>query len=247
MADDRSTVDSDVDADLDERSDALARVIDQALEDLEEELSTRYTMISDALGYLDNDLAEEDHLQAEQQIDTVHQALTGVDTYLIRLRVLKDIDSTASSGPAVDIATTNLYDVLRTPPTIPEPTADLPDGSDLDEDEWGDAIAEAAGAMADVVRTAGDAVENAWSDAVHAAESGSLADILRHIMLLHAHAGHLQAAFDEWFRLLGTLSNSAPGRLTGAAAAAVSTFQEWSESQEVRNQPSASRPPTSTR
>lgn len=204
-------------------------------------------MISDALGNLDNDLAEQDHLQAEEQIDAVHQALTGIDAYLVRLRVLKDIDSIASSEPAVDIARTNFYDAIRTHPTIPEPTADLPDDvTDLDEDEWAEAIAEAAGAMADVVRTAGDAVENAWSDAADAAESGSLTDVLRHSMRLHAHADHLQAAYDEWFRLLATLSNSAPERLTGAAAAAVSTVQGWSESQVFRNQPSVARPPTTS-
>lgn len=232
MADDRSIINEETDWHLDERHETVALAVDNALEDSEEELSTRYTRISEALGDLDNDLAEQDHLQAEQQINTVHHALTGVDAYLIRLRVLKDIVSTASSGPAVDIVSSNLYDVISTRPDVPEVKADLPDDSaDLDDDQWTDVIAEATGEMADAVRTAGAAVEKAWSDAVHATQSGSLADVLRQTTLLHAHARNLQAAYDEWFRLLGALSNTATERLTGAAAAIVSTFQESSTSQ----------------
>jgi hypothetical protein len=84
--------------------------------------------------------------------------------------------------------------------------------------------------MADTGGSAVDGVENAWADAVGAAESGSLADVLRHTTLLHGHARNRQAAYDEWFRLLGTLSNAAPGRLTGTAAANVEVLDEWSRS-----------------
>lgn len=206
---------------------AVAEATEHTLEWFEEELSSRSSQIDESLGQLDVDLADQDHFQAEQRIDEVQRALVGVDALLVRMRVLTETAEAAAARSTLGIDQRNLDDMIRNSPVLPKLDARLPDDdADISDDEWAEHLSNAVEAIADAVRAAGSDVEAALSTAVGSVTVG-LSDVLQATMMLYARSRRLREAYDEWFALLGSLSNVAPDRLSGVAAVEYDAVTAW--------------------
>jgi enamine deaminase RidA (YjgF/YER057c/UK114 family) len=207
---------------------AVAEATEHTLEWFEEELSSRSSQIDESLGQLDVDLADQDFIQAEQRIDEVQGALAGVDALLVRMRVLTETAEAAAARSTLGIDRRNLYDTIRSVPVLPKVDAGLPgEDADISDDEWAGHLSDAVEATADAVRAAGSDVDAALSTAVGSVTVG-LSDVLQATMMLYARSRRLQEAYDEWFAVLGSLSNVAPDRLSGMAAVEYDAVTAWS-------------------
>ncbi|MFC7876730.1 hypothetical protein [Isoptericola sp. NPDC057391] len=141
--------------------------------------------------------------------------------------VLKEITDAAASHSTLGVGEVSLRPALQGSVDLPKITTAMPGDAELDDEEWADAAVDAIHDVADQIRSTGRDVESAWTEALGAVEGGDLQKLLGHTALLQAQVERLRAGYDEWYGLLGGLSNVAPHRLSGVARAEVLDFLAW--------------------
>jgi hypothetical protein len=208
-------------ADLKERVEewqGIAESVSDSVEALESFLSDRYQQVDSSAYEVDDLLADEHWTAVESQIDDAEAALDGADGELVTLSVLRCV---ADGGGAVSGFSGQVSSAVtvRATPWVYVQTPSHEE-SDLRATEYEDYLAwldDRRDESAHGVRDELDAARDALGEAIGSAGDGETVAALRHATAARHALERARQAYDEWFAVLGTISNVEPGMLGSAA------------------------------
>ncbi|QGH69786.1 hypothetical protein [Pseudactinotalea sp. HY158] len=211
---------ADVSEQIDEWE-AVALTVEGTIEHLDGEAASIGGTIMNAIWEIDGDLAETDHVRVCDSVDIIEEALRKAGAVLIRKSVASELADVATDGDVLGVGAEDIGEALLSISTFETAKVDLidscPEGG-VDGDLI-DAIEAAERTAVEMVRAASDDIRKTWEDAHIASDQCDLYRLLVKLGELEVAGRRLRAAYDEWYALLGGLSNVAPERIGGVDGA----------------------------
>lgn len=205
----------------------IATNVDHLIDGFEDEQSSITRTILDEIFEIDGNLAEVDHERVEQSVDTIENELENAGLLLIKYAVATELANGKTIKCGHDLQ--NIAQAFRSIPdfTPVKIEVDCDGSTDEIDDEYVDALVDARGRAADALRSVATELEEEWDRSVDAALVSNLPLLLLRLGALDVGLRRLRSAYDEWYLLLGGLSNVAPERLGGVDGATVQNFMAW--------------------